>query len=329
MLFPEDRPLDALGATLQQVGNFSMIKITPSQLDVLNHQLPQTDARGWVRTLVVGAEAVRGEVLTFWQTYAPGTTLLDEYGPTETVVGCSIYEVPPGKTIVGAVPIGLPIANIQFYVLDTWLRPVPIGVPGELYIGGDGVAWGYLNRPDLTAEKFIPDPFSDAPGARLYKTGDLVRYLTDRAANIEFLGRIDDQVKILGYRIEPGEVETVLEQHPAVHEAVVIAREDVPGDKRLVAYIVLRSTSQPTPVGTHNGAQPEFWPSMGEYFLYDELLYHVLTHDDRRQQHYQAALHRLAPGKVVVDIGTGRDAILAQLAVAAGARRVYAIEVLD
>ena len=140
-------------------------------------------------------------------------------------------------------PIGCPIFNTEVYVLDEHLRPVPVGVPGELFIGGESLARGYLNRSNLTAEKFIPNPYSNEPGARLYKSGDLVCYLPD--GNIEFVGRIDHQVKIRGFRIELGEVESVLGQHPAVEEAVIIAREDVPGDKRLVAYVVASNESIP------------------------------------------------------------------------------------
>jgi acyl carrier protein len=166
----------------------------------------------------------------------PGTRLINEYGPTETVVGCCVYEVAPENLLSGPVPIGRPIANTQLYVLDRNLQPVPIGVAGELHIGGDGLARGYLNRSELNAEKFIAHPFSNESGARLYKTGDLARYLLD--GNIEFLGRIDTQVKIRGYRIELGEIEAVLRQHRAVQTSVVVVREDTPADKRLVAYVV-------------------------------------------------------------------------------------------
>jgi amino acid adenylation domain-containing protein len=172
--------------------------------------------------------------------WAKGRKFLNVYGPTEATIVSTMAKCADGDR---RPPIGRPIANTQIYILDGHLQPVPIGVPGELYIGGVGLARGYLNRPELTREKFIPHPFSDQPGARLYKTGDLARYLPD--GNIDFLGRIDHQVKLRGLRIEPGEIQAALSQHPAVQESVVVMREDLPGNKRLVAYVVYPPNKTP------------------------------------------------------------------------------------
>ncbi len=160
------------------------------------------------------------------------------YGPTEAAIDVTCWTCEPerGKRDARIIPIGHPISNTQIYLLDTHLEPVPIGVTGEVYIGGVALARGYFNRPDLTAERFLPHPFSSEPGARLYKTGDMARYLHD--GTIEYLGRSDRQVKVRGFRIELGEIETVLSQHPAIAECVVTAQEDTSGDKRLIAYVV-------------------------------------------------------------------------------------------
>jgi hypothetical protein len=173
--------------------------------------------------------------------------MINHYGPTETTVGVTTHKVETTDRTNShspSVPIGRPLPNSQIYILDSHNNPVPIGVAGEVYIGGRGLARGYAGAPELTAEKFVPHPYSDIPGARLYKTGDRTRFQPD--GTIEFLGRIDHQVKIRGFRIEIGEVESLLGRHPAVEEAVVIVREDVPGDKRLVAYVVARNESNPT-----------------------------------------------------------------------------------
>jgi amino acid adenylation domain-containing protein len=169
--------------------------------------------------------------------------LYNMYGPTEATITSHFYLCSAADAISGFVPIGRPIANTQTYILDNHLQPVPVGVTGELYIGGEGLARGYLNRPELTAEKFILHSFNNAPRVRLYRTGDLTRFLPD--GNIEFIGRIDNQVKLRGFRIELGEIETVLKMHPAVNDAVALMREDQPGNKRIVAYVVLKSVRKP------------------------------------------------------------------------------------
>lgn len=197
-----------------------------------------------VRQLMVGGEAMDPRAAaTVLVQGAPGR-LVHIYGPTETTTFAACYPVERVAEGASSVPIGRPIANTSIYILDDAGQPVPVGVPGELYIGGLGVARGYLNRPALTSERFVPDPFADRPGARLYRTGDRVRYLAD--GNVEFLGRVDNQVKIRGFRVEPGEIEGVLSRHPGVAETVVVARADVPGTKRLVGYVVLAADPWPT-----------------------------------------------------------------------------------
>ena len=175
---------------------------------------------------------------------ARSSSVWNMYGPTETTVWSATGPVEPGP---GSVTIGPPIANTEFYILDERGRPVPIGVAAELHIGGDGVARGYWDRPQLTTEKFIPDPFRDDPNYRLYKTGDLVRHRPD--GTLEFLGRLDTQVKVRGFRIETSEVEHALKQYDGVRECVVTAREDAPGDKRLVAYLVATPTGRSPAAG--------------------------------------------------------------------------------
>jgi amino acid adenylation domain-containing protein len=181
--------------------------------------------------VLCGGEALSRELAN--QLRQKSVSLWNMYGPTETTIWSSVH---PIESANGPVPIGAPIANTQFYILDSHLEPLPVGVPGELHIGGSGLARGYLNRPELTAEKFIDHPFSDKPGERLYKTGDLVRYRPN--GTIEYLGRIDYQVKIRGFRIELGEIESVLRNHPAVREAVALTRAGAVGENLLVAYLV-------------------------------------------------------------------------------------------
>jgi amino acid adenylation domain-containing protein/thioester reductase-like protein len=200
------------------------------------------EACGCLRRVICSGEALSWELQERFFVRL-GAELHNLYGPTEAAVDVTSWAC-KRQSERKVVPIGRPIANTRIYILDPRLRPVPIGVAGELHIGGVGLARGYLNRPDLTAEKFISSPFRDDPGARLYKTGDLARYLPD--GNIEFLGRLDHQVKIRGFRIELEEVESALAQHAAVREVVVMAREDRVGEKPLVAYVVARQELTPT-----------------------------------------------------------------------------------
>ncbi len=202
-----------------------------------------------IRIVIIGGERVSPEKIALWKECAPQKTrLINGYGPTEATVAVTMADLTEeknSKLLCNKSIIGHPIQNTQVYVLDPYLNPVPIGVLGELHIGGMGLARGYLNKPELTVERFIANPFNDDPHARLYKTGDLVRWLPD--GNIEYLGRTDHQVKIRGFRIELGEIEVVLEQHSEIKDVVVMAREDTPGDKRLVAYLVYQSGSQIIP----------------------------------------------------------------------------------
>ncbi|WP_071191494.1 amino acid adenylation domain-containing protein [Trichormus sp. NMC-1] len=208
------------------------ITLPPSALAVMPVQeLPA------LQTIIVAGEACPVDLINHWSV---GKRFFNAYGPTEATVCATVAEWDDSDRTYGKLAIGRPIANTQVYILDSYLQPVPVGVLGELHIGGIGLAQGYLNRPELTKDKFISNHFSNDPEARLYKTGDLARYLPN--GKIEFLGRIDNQVKIRGFRIELGEIEAVLNQHPIIRESKVITREDIPGDKRLIAYIIPIST---------------------------------------------------------------------------------------
>jgi amino acid adenylation domain-containing protein len=189
--------------------------------------------------LLCGGEALSLELARVLLT--KGRCLINLYGPTETTIWSALYRVEQAESVI---PLGQPIANTQLYILNAALQPVAIGVPGELYIGGDGLARGYLNQPGLTAERFIPHPFSITGGERLYKTGDLACYLPD--GKIDFLGRLDYQIKLRGFRIEMGEIETLLDSHPAVRQSVVVVHEDSRGQKRLVAYFVPAQEQSPS-----------------------------------------------------------------------------------
>lgn len=235
-LLDEKDPVEALKAALIDGTEYSLVKITPAHLELLGKELAGEKPVVKAKAFIVGGEQLLTEVAELWRNLAPETALINEYGPTETVVGCCTCKVGENDLSRVAIPIGRPIANIQIHLLDSAGELVPFGAEGEICIGGDGVSRGYLNRPDLTSERFIPDAFSRQSGARLFRTGDIARRLPD--GKIEFLGRLDDQVKIRGFRIELGEIEATLKQHPAIQDAAVFVKEYAPGDKRLAACIV-------------------------------------------------------------------------------------------
>jgi len=226
--------IEALGEALDGQ-NLSLVKITPTHLRALNNLLPEDSLTGRTRVLVIGGEALHAETIAIWRRTAPQTRIFNEYGPTEATVGCCVYEVKADDPPTGDVLIGRPIANTQIYILDEKRQPVAVGDTGELYIGGDGLALGYINRPELTREHFCKIPFRNHSETLLYKSGDLARLRAD--GNIEFLGRVDQQVKIRGHRIELGEIESALRDHDAVRDTLVVVREDDMKNKRLIAYV--------------------------------------------------------------------------------------------
>ncbi|MYV89745.1 non-ribosomal peptide synthetase, partial [Streptomyces sp. SID1034] len=234
VMLPQDMDLSELGDRLAASGPYSFLKLTPGHLDILAQQLTAERSAGLAGVVVVAGEALPGPLARAWVERLGTGRLINEYGPTEASVGTCVHPVPDGEQ-APVVPIGSPLPGMAMYVLDEALRPVPTGSVGELYVGGTGVARGYADRPELTAEKFVPDPFAGG-GRRLYRTGDLVRWLP--GGHVEFLGRTDHQVKIRGYRVEPGEAQAVLADHPGVREAVVIARTDGVAPVRLAGYFV-------------------------------------------------------------------------------------------
>ncbi|HEV7588936.1 MAG TPA: amino acid adenylation domain-containing protein, partial [Longimicrobium sp.] len=244
-LYPPEPP------SLEQLGEFIRAQgVTTLWLTAgLFHQMVELDpaAFGGVRQLLAGGDVVSPQAVRRVLDANPGLVVTNGYGPTEGTTFTCCHAMRAAGEVGDPVPLGRPIGNTRVYVLDAALEPVPVGVPGELYAGGDGVARGYQGRPAATAERFVPDPFSPVPGARLYRTGDRVRWTETEGAPgvVEFLGRLDSQVKIRGFRIEPGEVEAALARHPAVRAAVVVPREERSGDRRLVAYFTAEGEAPP------------------------------------------------------------------------------------
>jgi amino acid adenylation domain-containing protein len=256
-LYAREQALDPMGLNAAfRAQAIDCLKIAPSHLRAL--QAVAGESLLPRQRLIIGGEASSWEWVQGLAAKHPECQVINHYGPTETTVGVLIYpvpgEIPTHEPAYSTTPLGRPLPRIQAYILDAHFEPVPIGVPGELYLGGAGLARGYLNRPDLTAERFVPHPFSHAPGARLYRTGDLVRARSN--GMIEFIGRSDEQVKLHGFRIEPGEIESMLATHSAVSQALVTVREDTHDDQRLVAYVVpTEGAASPTPAGLRQYAQ--------------------------------------------------------------------------
>ncbi|MFD9356166.1 amino acid adenylation domain-containing protein [Streptomyces sp. NPDC060031] len=227
--------IDALVAELER-GGFGLLKLTPSHLALLNQSLSPEAVRHAAGRLIAGGEELTREMVSSWAEHAPDTVVDNEYGPTETTVGCSHLEATAAELEAGVLPIGRPFANTTMRVLDRNLELVPVGVAGELYIGGAQLARGYVERPELTAERFVPDPYAAEPGQRLYRSGDLAKYREDGV--LEFAGRVDHQVKIRGYRIELGEIEAALRGHADLRDVAVRVHTTPGGEKELVAYLV-------------------------------------------------------------------------------------------
>ncbi|MHA4812660.1 amino acid adenylation domain-containing protein, partial [Flavitalea flava] len=267
--------------TFLKYAPYDFLKVTPSHIPLLELALGNRTGESLTKKLVIGGEALQRNQVVNWM--GGGTEIVNEYGPTEATVGCSVYwfkeleEVGPGSN--NSIPIGKPIDNIHLYIVDAQTRLVPVGVTGELCIGGTGLARGYLNRPDLTAERFITHLFQDykdsidnesirgyTDRSRLYKTGDLCRWLPDD--NIEYLGRIDEQVKIRGYRVEPGEIERVLDESGLVKQCAIIVRKDAYGKSGLVGYVVPRNGMKPEDISSIQGEILTFLKNhLPEYML--------------------------------------------------------------
>jgi amino acid adenylation domain-containing protein len=318
---PMPLPGPELAALLRQ-REITVATLPPAALAVLPPAgLPR------LRILISAGEACPGEVL---DRFRGERALWNAYGPTETSVCASLGRCSePG----GQPHIGRPLDNLRVVLLDSTLEPVPAGASGEICIGGSGLARGYADRPAMTAESFVPDPFAHLPGERLYRSGDLARRRRD--GTLEFLGRRDHQVKVRGCRVELAEVEAALREHPGV-SAAVVALDGGAAAGRLAAWIVPAATASDGAGGAGGGGagapaakRAELWPSVAEHLVYDDLLYHAMSSDEARNAGYRAAIERLVPGRTVVEIGTGRDAILARFCAAAGASRVYAVELLE
>lgn len=294
-----------------------VLKIVPSHLSALlaaggADVIPR-------RCLFVGGEALSAELAQRIRSLRKDCELINHYGPTEATVGSLINPVDEECQTVKTVPIGRPLANTQAYILDQWMHPSPPGVAGELYLGGMGLARGYLNDAARTAERFVPHPFARIPGERLYRTGDRARYVTDD--RIEFIGRVDHQVKLSGYRIEPGEIEATLKQHEDVREACVMLREDTPGPKRLVAYVVPERAHAPLLAGRERYRLPNQM-AIAQQNQYETDFFYKQIFVDQSNTKYL----RLPPGACVFDVGANIGLFTLFISQGYEGAKIYAFE---
>jgi amino acid adenylation domain-containing protein/non-ribosomal peptide synthase protein (TIGR01720 family) len=305
VVLPTRAAIEETGALRELMRRLSVSVVTlpPTYLRALERaELPG------LRVLITAGEAAPVADLCH---YAGSLSAFNAYGPTEASVCATIHRVSPAEAGRVRLPIGRPLPNTTAHILDSALAPVPVGVPGELHLGGGGLALGYQGDPERTAERFLTHPET---GERLYRTGDLAAWNAD--GTIDCLGRRDEQVKVSGHRIEIGEVEAALRRVPGLRDALVtpVARPD--GSTALAAYYCA-------------DAPVELWPSVAEFYVYDDVAYGSMAADEGRNQRYREAFARHLPGKTVIDIGTGPVAILARLAIEAGARKVYAVDRLE
>jgi amino acid adenylation domain-containing protein len=313
----------ALGELIAEEG-VTVFSQTPSAFRRVLHEprFHASIAASGLRYLALSGEAIRRDDLTAWFAHGHAARLINTYAITETAGQLTLRTYQESDaTEEGARNLGRPLAGREVLVLDAAGRPVSAGEAGELWVGGACVTPGYLAAPEL-ADRFSAVAVPGAGVLRGYRTGDRVRRLADGA--LEYLGRVDAQLKFRGYRIEPGDIESALRAHPGVRDAAAGLRADPAGNQRLTAWVVAGESA-----AVPDGGAPEFWPSLGAYGIYDQWLYGLMNAEPVRLAAYRAAFAAAVPGKVVLDIGTGEDAVLARLCVEAGAAHVYAVEVLE
>jgi amino acid adenylation domain-containing protein len=304
---------------IESLAGLTLLHCVPTLMRQIVNWLKENDCQaGSLRRVFVGGEMVGVQLLEQMKEVFPGAEVHVLYGPTEGTIICASRAVTEG---LEAAPIGRAVENVQLYVLDREMKLSPIGAVGELYLGGEGLARGYLNRPELTAERFVPHCFSEKKGGRLYRTGDLAR--RDAAGNLEFVGRVDQQVKIRGHRIELGEIEATLERCPGVTEAVVTVREDQPGQKRLVAYVLADSGRRPPPASSQRTTW--FSPAIHDY-VYDLTPVIPLRENETRAHPFYQPVIENVRDKTILLVCTDREKLLLKICVEGGAKCVYVAE---